>query len=199
MRRIALAIVGMLLASLTAPATDPPRDTLAAAFTRAKRLKGRVTVEFRDVELAEAVKAISVQLEEQKLGALRARFGPGASKLSKVTYAAKDKSVEEVLDGLLGSLKLGYVVISRPGEFDDGWLFLDAGTERGYPAGVTPPKKPASPEDEEAAAEKLELARKLLADGKADRAETILRFVVKQYPATRAGAAAKGLLEKKAP
>jgi hypothetical protein len=195
MRFLLLTVSPLLAAGSPGFTADPPKDSLAAAFTRHHKLKGRVSVDFRGVELAEAIRAISLELEDQKHGALGARYGPGASKLARVTYTAKDQPVEVVLDGLLGSLKLGYYVISKPGDRSDGWLYLDAGPERGYPPGVDPPA--ASPADEKAAADRLELARKLLADGKAGRAEPILRLIVKQYPTTRAGRAAKDLLEKK--
>jgi hypothetical protein len=199
MRRLLLIFVTLMAAAPAGRPAEPPRDTLAAAHTRQHKLKGRVSVDFQEVELAEAIRAISLQLEDQKLGALCARFGPGASKLTRVTFTAKDQPVEVVLDRLLGSLKLGFFVIAKPGDRADGWLFLDAGSERGYPPGVTPPATAVDPEEEKTAADRLELARKLLADGKNGRAEPILRLIVKQYPATRAAVLAKELLEKKRP
>ena len=227
MTRFALVAAALLCASQIAPAADPPKDTPAAHFTRTKKLKGKVTVDFKNLELGEAFKEISGSLEDQKLGQLSIQYATGVSRNTRVTFAAKDMPLDEVLDGLLKQLDLGYYVVTKEKDRYDGWLMITKGTERGYPPGVTATKTAADPkkpdakkpddkkpdeakkpddkkpddkkiaeEDEKMASGKLELAKQLLEDKKADRAKTVLKFIVKHYPDTKAGAAAKELLGK---
>lgn len=223
MTRLALVVTTLLLAAPAAFAADPPKDTPAAHFTRTKKLKGKVTVDFKNLELGEAFKEISGLLEDQKLGQLSIQYATGVSRNTKITYAAKDASLDEVLDGVLKQLDLGYYVVTKEKDRYDGWLMITKGPERGYPAGVTPPKtavdpkkpevkKPDEPkkpdeakkpddkkvtdEDEKMATGKLDLAKQLIEDKKADRAKTVLKFIVKHYPDTKAGAEAKDLLGK---
>ena len=62
------------------------------------------------------------------------------SQNTRVTYSGKDVTVEEALDGILKQLDLGYHVVSKDKDRYDGWLHVEKGTHRGYPAGVTAPK-----------------------------------------------------------
>lgn len=137
---VCLSLGLALLAIPTLPAADPPKDTPSAAFTRTKKLKGKITVDFKNLELKEVFKEISGQLEDAKLGALSVHFAPGVSGNTKVTYAAKDAPVEQVLDEVLKLLDLGYIVVSKEKDRYDGWLEIVKGPERGYPSGVTTPK-----------------------------------------------------------
>ncbi|OWK39207.1 putative lipoprotein [Fimbriiglobus ruber] len=244
------------VAAQTVPAADPPKDTTQAAFTRNKKLKGKVTVDFKNEFLKEALKEISGQLEDQKLGQLSTHYAPGVSQNTRITYAGKDVTAEEALDGIFKQLDLGYVVTSKDKDRYDGWLEIAKGNERGFPAGTTvaqaDPKKPGAKkpeemkkpdepkkteeakkpdpkkpdeakkpddpkkteeakkpdetkktddpdvteEDEKLAKSQLDLAKKLQDDGKADRAKTVFKFVVKKYPGTKAAAEAKEILEK---
>jgi hypothetical protein len=117
---------------------------------------------------------------------------------------------------MLKKNSLGYVVFSREKDRYDGWLKIKQGNERGYPAGEEPKgkavakepdkNKAASVQDkpaisdeekvEKAAATKLEFARSMLRDGKADKAKTRLEEIVKLYPTTKAADEAKKELEK---
>lgn len=141
MNRFAL---GMLAAALVVPiafAADA-KDTSAASFTRTKKLKGKVTLDAKNEPVGDILKEISSQLEDQKLGAISQTFDVGVSKNTKTTYAAKDVPAEEALDGLLKTLDLGYVIISKDKDRYDGWLKIVKGTNRGYEAGMEPKDGP---------------------------------------------------------
>src|SRR6266536_3619686 len=147
MTRFALVAAALLGAWQVAPAADPPKDTPAAHFTRTKKLKGKVTVEFKNEFLRDCFKELSSQLEDQKLGALSVTNATGVSLNTRVTFAAKDVTAEEAIDGLLKQLDLGYYVVTKEKDRYDGWLMITKGTERGYPPGVTPPKgEPKKPD-----------------------------------------------------
>src|SRR5438874_2448878 len=98
MTRFALVVASLLYAAAVASAADPPKDTPAAHFTRTKKLKGKVTVEFKNLELGEAFKEISGLLEDQKLGQLSIQYATGVSRNTRITFSAKDTPLDEVLD-----------------------------------------------------------------------------------------------------
>lgn len=148
MNRFALSLLAAVVGASAACAVDV-KDTLGASFTRTKKLKGKVTIDAKNEPIGDILKEISSQLEDQKLGAISVTFDTGVSKNTKTTFASKDKTAEETLDGLLKTLDLGYVVISKDKDRYDGWLKLVKGTNRGYEAGLEPkdgPKPDATPE-----------------------------------------------------
>jgi len=222
MRSLLMAVFAFSMAS-SAFAVDPPKDTPSAAQSR-KKLKGKVTVDFKNTMLDEALNEISGQIEDQKLGPISKDYGLGVSKNSRITYAGKDVTVEEALDGILKQLDLGYAIISKPGDRKDGFFEFTKGNHRGYPPGVTPPAgstpiasktpdpkpeikpevkpEPTKPEptagdaDEKNAQSRMETAKKLIDDNKAPEAVKLLKYVVKYYPTTKGAAEAKELLEK---
>jgi len=140
MRRTFVALLAALALTQVAPAVEPPKDTSAAAFTRTKKLKGKVTVDFKNEFLKEAMKELGSQLEDNKLGALSVQYGTGVSQNTRISYAGKDVSAEEALDGILKQLELGYHVVSKEKDRYDGWIEVTKGTHRGYPPGVDGPK-----------------------------------------------------------
>src|SRR6476469_9631063 len=196
MTRFTVAASILVCVVAVAHAADPPKDTQAAHFTRTKKLKGKVTVEFKNEFLRDCFKELSSQLEDQKLGALSVTNATGVSLNTRVTFAAKDVTAEEAIDGLLKQLDLGYYVVSKEKDRYDGWLMITKGPERGYPAGVAAPKgepkkpdakkpeekkdeakkpeekkpddKKVTEEDEKMAAGKLEVAKQLLEDKKGE-------------------------------
>jgi hypothetical protein len=192
------------------------KDTALAANTRTKKLAAKVTVDFKDEMLDECIKEVSRQLDDQGAGSLSASYDVGVSKNQKLTFAGKELTVAEVLDGMLKKNSLGYIVVSKEKDRYDGWIKITRGAERGWPAGQEPkgtakaaPKaapdpmdkaadKPADDPDkaEKTAASKLSFARTLLKDGKTDRAKQRLQEIVAQYPTTKAAEEAKKELEK---
>src|SRR5207237_2743175 len=89
------------------------KDTQLAANTRAKKLTAKVTVDFKDEMLDECMKEVSRQLEDAGAGSLSASYDTGVSKNQRVTFAAKEQTVADVLDGMLKKNSLGYVVVSK--------------------------------------------------------------------------------------
>ena len=82
-QRWAAAVLACGLFAAVLPAADtpkePPKDTPAADFTRTKKLKGKVTSEFKNTPLKEILKDISGQLEDLKLGPISADYEQGVS------------------------------------------------------------------------------------------------------------------------
>jgi len=194
------------------------KDTTAATATR-KKLQVKVSVDFKDETFEDILKEIKKQIEDAGAGSLSWTREAGVSGNTKYSYAGKDQSVAEVLDGIFKKNNLGYIVVSKQGDRYDGWLRIRQGTERGYVAGEEPkgakaPPKAATKEKEkeadksdnksgsddekaEKAAEgKLILARELIKDGKKDKAKERLQDLIKQYPNTKAAGEAKKELEK---
>jgi hypothetical protein len=212
MHRFALLLGAFFLVAGTVAAAE--KDTPAAANTRGKKLSTKVTVELQDQFLKECFAEISRQLQDAGAGSLSVRYDVGVSMNQRVTFSAKDETLEKVLDGMLKKNGLGYIVVSKAGDRYDGWLLIKQGSERGYPASdepkakgsgketaKAPPKSSAPPtsDDEKAektAAGKLELARSLLKDGKSDRAKQRFQEIVQQYPKTKAADEARKELDK---
>ena len=217
-RSVAWAILAVAVAAAPVPAADPPKDTSSAAFTRTKKLKGKLTVDFKNEFLKAAFEEITGQLQDQKLGAVSVQYGVGVSQNTRITYSGKDVTVQEALDGILKQLDLGYHVVSKDKDRYDGWLHVEKGTHRGYPAGVTAPKadpkaepkgepkpepkvesKPLVPSDdpdEKQARSRLDLAKECVEMGKKEDAGRLLKYVVKNFPKTKAAAEAKELMDK---
>lgn len=194
--------------------TAAEKDTPAAANTRGKKLATKVSVEFQDQFLKECFAEISRQLQDAGAGSLSVRYDIGVSMNQRVTFAAKDETLEKLLDGMLKKNGLGYIVVSKAGDRYDGWLLVKQGNERGYAVSDEPKTKstgketakagpksspPSATDDqktEKAAAGKLELARSLLKDGKTDRAKQRFQEIVQQYPTTKAADEARKELDK---
>lgn len=197
------------------------KDTHLAANTRAKKLTAKVTVDFKDEMLDECVKELSRQLDDAGLGSLSATYDTGVSRNQRVTFAAKDMAIADVLDAMLKSNNLGYYVVSKDKDRYDGWIKITKNDkERGWPAGQEPKGKTAAKPPatkttpvskdvpirktelddaakmEKTAETKLELARSLLKDGKKDKARQRFQEIVAQYPTSKAAAEAKKELEK---
>jgi FimV-like protein len=214
---VAWALVAVAVAGMPADAADPPKDTTSAAFTRTKKLKGKVTVDFKNEFLKAAFEEMTSQLQDQKLGAISVHYGVGVSQNTRITYSGKDVTVEEALDGILKQLDLGYHVVSKDKDRYDGWIEVNKGTHRGYPPGVTAPKvdpkaepkvdpkpepkvdpkPPASDDpDEKQARSRLDLAKECVEMGKKEDAGRLLKYVLKNFPKTKAAEEAKDLMDK---
>jgi hypothetical protein len=130
----------------------------------------------------------------------------------KITYTAKDRPLEQVLNGIFTKVGLGYYVLSKEKDRYDGWVILKPGQERGYPGGQEPAKaaaekakdkaaakaKPAEAgdKDEQTAASKLNLAKDLADNGKTEKARERYQDIIRLYPKTKAAEEARDLLDK---
>ena len=136
MRRL-LACAALTLGLATAFASDKkdesddkPKDTPKAAAMR-KRLKQKVEdINWKGVRLEEAVE----ELKDQVKGlSIRLDTPGGVSRNQPVSFTGKNKTVEEVLNGMFAKSDLGYIVISDPRHTYDGSILIRKGKERGYP------------------------------------------------------------------
>jgi hypothetical protein len=119
-----------LVATAALAADEKPKDTPAAAKTR-KLLKTKIPeVDWKDTRLEDVIDEIK---EQVKGLSIRLDTKGGVSRNSTVTYKAKGKTVEEVLDGFMTKPGLGYYVISKKGDAYDGSIWVKQGKERGYP------------------------------------------------------------------
>lgn len=138
-RTLLCSLVALCLftVSLAVAGQAADKDTAKAAATR-KKLKQKVTVNFketlfRDVvdEIKDQVSGIGIRLDNKG----------GVSNNKKLTYSAKDKPLEEVLNEMLGKEGLGWYVISKQNDAYDGTIWIKQGKERGYPVGQEPKDK----------------------------------------------------------
>jgi hypothetical protein len=109
-------------------ADDKPEDSAAAAKMR-KLLKTKIEVDFKDTRLEDAMDEIKEQVKGFKF--LLDTKG-GVSRNQPITYKAKGKTIEDVLDEMFKKPELGYIVISKKGTAYDGLVQVRKGKERGY-------------------------------------------------------------------
>jgi type II secretory pathway component GspD/PulD (secretin) len=109
-------------------------NTPKAAATR-KLLKKKITVDFKDTRLEDALDEIKDQVKGLKI--IIDSKG-GVSRNQTLNYEAKDKSVEEVFAGMFAKNGLGYIVISKKNNAYDGLVQIRQGKERGYEKGKEP-------------------------------------------------------------
>jgi type II secretory pathway component GspD/PulD (secretin) len=128
MRPVLSVAVLLALTVAVVRADEKAEDTPLAAKTR-KLLKKKISVEFKDTRLEEAMDEIKDSVKGIKF--LLDSKG-GVSRNSTVTYTAKDKSVEEIFDEMFKKLALGYIVISKKGNAYDGLVQVRKTDERGY-------------------------------------------------------------------
>jgi hypothetical protein len=139
-RLLVTAGLALVIAASCWAAGKASKDSPAAAKTR-KKLKQKLSVEFSETPLRDAMDALKREFDNK----LSFKFVDGISKNQPITYSAKDKPLEEILDKMLTKLRLGYVVISAPKASDrnnriDGWIMIKRGKERGYAIGEEPGK-----------------------------------------------------------
>src|SRR5262249_55929759 len=101
---IAIATVGAPLANAA--------DTPSAANTRNKKLQTKISVEFNETRLSEALKEIAKLLEDADAGMISFERALGVSQNLQITCMAKDKTVAEILDIMFKKNGLGYIVVS---------------------------------------------------------------------------------------
>jgi len=120
------------------------QESKAAQTTRMK-LKQKITVEFKEIGTADIFKEIKGEMD--KPVNIKIDNVSGVSNNTKLTYKAKEKTVEAILNEMSDKFDFGWVVISNASNNKiDGWVIIrksSKGKERGYEAG-TEPKKGAS-------------------------------------------------------
>ena len=130
-----MTLAALVLAAHTANVRADDDDTPAAAKTR-KLLKTKISVDFKDTRLEDAMNEIKDEVKGFKflLRSGNVEKG-GVSRNLTITYKAKDKTVEQILDEMLKKPDLGYIVISDPKKNAsyDGLVEIRKSKERGTP------------------------------------------------------------------
>lgn len=225
MRRMLLVALALALAlpGVAAAADKESTDTPKAAATRTKLTTTKIDVEWKDTVLGDALD----ELFKEKgggIGFLTDRNSVSRG-VTKITYKAKDKTIEEVLNAIADKLELGWYVKSEQNGGYDGAVWIEKSKARGYAPGKEPAKTAAKPEPkkdppkkeevkkeeprkdppadddsekiEKTASNALKFAIELVESGKVDKAKEYLKnTVIKKYPKTKAAETARQLLEK---
>ena len=146
-----LALAAVLAAGQTGFAQESP-----SAIATRKKLKQKITVDFKDIGTKTVFDDIKGEMD--KPVAFKIDANSGVSNNSKLTYKAKDKAVEEVLNELSDKYEFGWIVVSNPKDRNDGFVIIrksTKGKERGYEAGKEPKEKSSRREIEKALEEAL--------------------------------------------
>jgi hypothetical protein len=207
--------------------TDKPGDKAADKSKAApdspivkktrEKLEAKITVEFTDDQIKDVVEELGKMLEVS----IRLH-DPSIPRQKRINYKAMDKPGKDVLDEMLKTDGLGYVIHRKENANDryEGYVDIVVGDQRGDP---TPPKKDkdaktAKPdpkakgdksdaakttktetsdeEKERLAKSRLKLAKQFVEDGQKEDAIDFLESLLKKYPNTEAATEAKKLLEK---
>jgi hypothetical protein len=139
-RRMALTIALFLGVASAWLASEARCQESPSAKSARKRLQEKITVELADTRLKDAIE--DIKREMSKPVSFKIDNISGISNNMKVSYTAKDKTVQEILNDLCDKYEMGYFVLSKPGDRYDGWVILrkGKGKERGYEAGKEPAK-----------------------------------------------------------
>ena len=106
-------------------------DTPAAKKTRELLQTKLDEVDFQDEAFGEVIN----DLKDKVPGLHIQTAKDGTIKLNhQVKFGAKNITLADALDKLLGPLDWGYIVISQKGNAYDGSIMIRGGKERGYPA-----------------------------------------------------------------
>lgn len=132
-----LAIAAFLVVGPSGFAQESP----SAKATR-KNLKQKISVDFKEV----ATKSIfeDIKNEMDKPYAYKIKNETGVSNNTKLTYKAKNKTVEEILNDISDKGEFGWYIFSDPKDRLDGFVIIrkvTKGRERGYEAGKEPKEK----------------------------------------------------------
>jgi hypothetical protein len=139
MRRLLTTGTILLLCAawLGQAATVHGQETPAAKATW-KKAKTKITVDFKDVRMKDVMDEIK-DLFNGRLG-IRIDNVSGVSNNTKVTYKAKDQTLEKILNDLSDKYDMGWAIISDEKDRYDGWIVVRKTKERGYEAGKEPKK-----------------------------------------------------------
>lgn len=118
--------VGLIVAIfISVPALAADKETPAANKTRTERLKVKVKIiDWKNVFLRDCLAELISAMDDAGLGKIEVRNAIGVSLNTRMTYSAKDKTIGEILDGLLQTNDLTYEIISKKGNKADGGLMI---------------------------------------------------------------------------
>jgi hypothetical protein len=115
-------------------------ETPSAQAAR-KKLKQKISIEEKDIGFKQMLDTIKSEMGD-KYVSFKIDNISGISNNSKVSYTAKDKSVEEILNELADRYDFGWFVVSNSKDRNDGFVMVRKAKEkeRGYEAGKEPKK-----------------------------------------------------------
>src|SRR5262245_11136134 len=127
-----------MAAPCIAPSGVRAEDTTKAANTRKILKTTKISVEYKEERLQD----IMEDLKEKAPGfKFMLDSKGGVSQNTKLNYTGKDKTVEEILNGLFEKTDFGYYIISVKNNAYDGLVKITKGGERGYEKGKEPKEK----------------------------------------------------------
>jgi len=111
---------------MAAPALAEDKLTPEATKTKNERLKVKASVEWKNLFLRECMAELVSAMKDADLGKIEIKFDAagGVSMNTRMTYSAKDKTIEEILNEFLPANDLKYTIISKKGDKTDGGLLL---------------------------------------------------------------------------
>ena len=123
-----MAILGAFLSWTSTMAQETDTKFIPAAKKTRELLKTKISVDFDDTILKDAVQ----ELKDQVKGlVIRIDSKGGVSQNGKLTFKASDKPVSEVLEGMFAKNGLGYVIINNAKDAYPGAIMIKQGKERG--------------------------------------------------------------------
>jgi hypothetical protein len=145
------AVLAVCLTSFLATG-QAKKDSQGAAATR-KKLKKKISVDYKDTRLKDVASDIQKQFDNKL--SIKIDNEGGVSNNLTITFSAEDKPLEVIFDEMFSKNQLGYIVISDAKDRRDGFIFIKKGKQRGYEAGDEPekaakdkPEKPAKDGDD---------------------------------------------------
>src|ERR1700738_1658468 len=131
-------VLGMGLVAVVCVATVGTRAALAggeetpSAHATRKKLKQKISVDEKEIGFKAMIDVVKGEMD--KPASFKIDTMSGISNNSKVTYSAKDKTVEEVLSELADKYEFGWYVVSNAKDRNDGWIMIRKfkDKERGY-------------------------------------------------------------------
>jgi hypothetical protein len=114
-------------------------ETPSAQATRTK-LKQKISVDEKEIGFKAMIDVIKGEMDKQP--SFKIDNISGISNNSKVSYAAKDKAVDEILNELADKYEFGWYVVSNAKDRNDGFIMIRKfkEKERGYEWGKEPKK-----------------------------------------------------------
>src|SRR5258708_3501505 len=134
MTLVVVVCVATVGTSLAVPGGD---ETPSAKATR-KKLKQKIAVDEKEIGFKAMLDVIKGEMD--KPVSFKIDNMSGISNNSKVSYSAKDKSVEDMLNELSDKYEFGWYVVSNAKDRNDGWVMVRKfkDKERGYESGKEP-------------------------------------------------------------
>ena len=123
-----LASLLVMVPSTVLVAQETSTKTIPEAKKTQELLKAKVTVDFEDTILKEAIQEWKDQVKGLRI--LIDTKG-GVSQNGKITFKAKDATVAEVLEGIFSKNGLGYVIINNSKDAYPGSILIKQGKDRG--------------------------------------------------------------------